>query len=200
MLLCPNISCTVKTSPVCSYKRWANDFRKECVARCPLSPAASKASFSTLCAALRVMRCFPFPFREGNRGRLAFTVRYCSRCQRTKSSMARMPSVFTGTALDTSPPLTIDRSKSKSVTADRFCHTSPIVRLSSSLMRPPVLTPSMKSPRLRTSYGFPVKHAETSRISSLSNGLVPFMAIFLFRRCHPVGYVVTKQTFLLSVF
>ena len=48
----------------------------------------------------------PLPFREGNRGRLAFTVRYCSRCQRTNSSMARLPSVFTGTALDTAPPLT----------------------------------------------------------------------------------------------
>ena len=33
----------------------------------------------------------------------------------------------------------------------------------------------MNKPRLRTSYGFPVKHAETSRISLLSKGLVPFI-------------------------
>ena len=44
-------------------------------------------------------------------------------------------------------------------------------------MRPPVETPSMKSPRLRVSK-VPVKHAETSRISSLSRGLVPFMVFY----------------------
>ena len=41
-------------------------------------------------------------------------------------------------------------------------------------MRPPVLTPNMNNPRLRVS-NVPVKHAETSRISSLSSGLVPFI-------------------------
>ncbi len=91
------------------------------------------------------------PLRDGKSGRLAFVFGYCSRCQRTKSSIARMPSVFTGTALDTSPPLTIDLSYSKSLTGFSFCHTSPIWRLSNSLMRPPVETPSMKSPRFRTS-------------------------------------------------
>ena len=39
---------------------------------------------------------------------------------------------------------------------------------------PPVETPSMKSPRLRTWY-VPVKHVDTLRISSLSRGLVPFI-------------------------
>ena len=41
-------------------------------------------------------------------------------------------------------------------------------------MRPPVETPIMNKPRLRISK-VPVKHAETRLISSLSNGLVPFM-------------------------
>ena len=48
----------------------------------------------------------------------------------------------------------------------------------------------MNKARLRTSY-VPVKHAETSRISSLSRGLVPFMV----SQGQPVGYVVTNQIF-----
>ena len=47
-------------------------------------------------------------------------------------------------------------------------------RLSSSEIRPPVLTPSMKSPRLRVA-NVPSKQAETSRISVLSRGRVPFI-------------------------
>ena len=90
----------------------------------------------------------------------------------------RLPSAFTGTALNTSPPLTMDFSKSSSVTALPFCQTSLMVRLSSSEMRPPVETPSMNSPRLRAS-NVPSKQAETSRISLLSSGLVPFMVCSL---------------------
>ena len=41
-------------------------------------------------------------------------------------------------------------------------------------MRPPVETPNMNKPRLRSSK-VPVKHAETSLISLLSSGLVPFI-------------------------
>ena len=95
-------------------------------------------------------------------------------CHSMRLSIARLPSIFTGTALEISPPLTMDLSKSRSVTADPFCQTSPICRLKSSLIRPPVLTPSMKSPLLRTEK-VPVKHVDTLRISSLSRGLVPFI-------------------------
>ena len=64
--------------------------------------------------------------------------------------MARRPSEFTGTALDISPPLTMDLSNRRSVTALRFCHTSAICRLSSSeILSPCAHTPSIKSPRLR---------------------------------------------------
>ena len=44
---------------------------------------------------------------------------------------------------------------------------------------PPVETPSMKSPWLRTWY-VPVKHVDTRRISSLSSGLVPFIVCVSF--------------------
>ena len=57
--------------------------------------------------------------------------------------------MFTGTALESSPPLVMDLSKSGSVTAARFWYTSPICRLSSLEIRPPVETPSMNNPRLR---------------------------------------------------
>ena len=43
-------------------------------------------------------------------------------------------------------------------------------------MRPPVETPSMKSPRLRVA-NVPVNAADTRRISSLSRGRVPFMGL-----------------------
>ena len=53
-----------------------------------------------------------------------------------------------------------------------------------------ILTPIMKSPRLRTANA-PVKHAETSRISSLSNGLVPFIIISpFFLRLIEVNYTI----------
>ena len=130
------------------------------------------------------MRCLPPPFLDGNNGRFFSAVPYCSRCQLTRASIAREPSVFTGTARETSPPLTMLLSKSKSDTDRPFCQTSPICRLSSSEMRPPVETPSRNKPRLRTS-NVPVKQAETSRISLLSRGLVPFIVClqFLFSAC-----------------
>ena len=71
------------------------------------------------------------------------------------------------------------------------------VRLSNSLMRPPVETPSMNKPRLRISK-VPVKQVDTRRISSLSSGLVPFKSVppvmngfvwLVLRLCQKVFYL-----------
>ena len=115
--------------------------RRLCVARCPLSPAASKAAFKTSWAFLRDIRFLPCPFRDGKIGRFALAAPYCSRCQAISFTIACLPSLLTGTALEISSPLTMLLSKSRFDTARLFCHTSPIVRLKSSEMRPPVETP-----------------------------------------------------------
>ena len=107
-------------------------------------------------------------------------------CQRIRSSIACLPSRFTGTALLFSLPLTTDFLKSRSPTGFLFWYTSPTRRLSSSLIRPPVLTPSMNKPRLRTSY-VPVKHPDTRSFGEcLLSAFVFFLNAPPHDSCHRV--------------
>lgn len=62
----------------------------------------------------------PFLFCYGNSGRLSLTSPYRFRCQFTSSLIAFLPSTLTGTARLSSLPLTIDLSKSRSVTGLLF--------------------------------------------------------------------------------
>ena len=97
------------------------------------------------------------------------------RCQFTSASIDLLPSAFTGTLA--AHLATLYDGFTVEQIGHRFLvlvDISDVVRLSNSLMRPPVLTPNMNKPRLRTS-NVPVKQAETSRISLLSRGRVPFI-------------------------
>ena len=122
--------------------------------------------FKTSCAVRRDIGVCPFPFRDGNSGRFSSTSPYRSRYQFTSSAIASRPSLFTGTARLTSLHLTIDLSKSRSVTGFLFWYTFLMRRLSNSLMRPPALTPIVNNPRLRIS-----NVPDPRRISSLSRGV-----------------------------
>ena len=103
------------------HRRAVQNFSADCVSRvCRSVPAAVNAFLSISCAVCLFIATDPFLFREGNNGRDGAIVLYFSRCQAMRSEMARRPSEFTGTALEISPPLTMDLSKSRSVTGFWF--------------------------------------------------------------------------------
>lgn len=81
-------------------------------------PSASNAFLSVSCTVLRSIA--PRVCHEGKRKRSGSTLPKHSMCQPMSCSIASLPSALTGMALETSPPFTTERSKSKSVTGALF--------------------------------------------------------------------------------
>lgn len=135
------------------------------VARCPLSPVSSNDFFKRLCPR-GLSLFFSVPISRRKQGTVRRDIFIPIPVPNDKDFNC-LPSIFTGTAQFTLPPLTIFRANNRSLTGLPFCHTPPIWRLNNSLMRPPVLTPSMKSHRLREAK-VPSNQLATCRIYSLS--------------------------------